>query len=155
MDVYARIRAQRILVGFESYDYTSLTDALVSEPRDENGGRHEPSAFWLLRGFFFLSDPPEPIWAYLRSDPGVLLSIEHFAGQTSRDDYRGWPTLSASKVFCILDIFIDAWPKVYLPNSWGSHSPDGERAYRFLTEVIYTINRDEPQKAIGARPHSG
>ncbi|PLP57535.1 hypothetical protein CYK37_20655 [Mesorhizobium loti] len=111
-------------------------------------GKRSPASFWLLRGFFFLTDPPEPIWAYLRSSPRVLLSIEHFAGRTSHDDYRGWPTLSANKVFCILDIFIDVWPKVYLPSSWGSHSPDGETAYRFLTEVIYTINRDEPQNAI-------
>lgn len=120
------------------------------EHRDENGDRHGHSAFWLLRGFFFLSDPPEPIWAYMRSDPNVLLSIEHFAGRMSRDDHRGWPTLSANKVFGILDIFIAAWPKVHLPSSWGSHSPDGERAYRFLTEVIYTISRDEPQNAVAA-----
>lgn len=125
-------------------------EEVQSESRDENGGRHGPSAFWLLRGFFFLSDPPQSIWAHLRSDPSVLLSIEHFAGRTSRDDYRGWPTLCANKVFAILDIFIGAWPKVYLPSNWGSHSPDGERAYRFLTEVIYTINRDEPQNAIAA-----
>ncbi|MBL0935202.1 MAG: hypothetical protein IBJ07_10655 [Rhizobiaceae bacterium] len=141
----------------EHGDRTALNALILSrceevqlEHRDENGDRHGPCAFWLLRGFFFLSDPPEPIWAYIRSDPNILLSIEHFAGRTSRDDYRGWPTLSANKVFSILDIFIDAWPKVYLPNNWGSHSPDGETAYRFLTEVIYTINRDEPQNAIAA-----
>jgi len=128
----------------------SRFEEVQSAPRDENSDRHESSSFWLLRGFFFLSDPPEPIWAYLRSDPRVLLSIEHFAGQMSRDHYRGWPTLSASKVFRILDIFIDAWPKTYLPSSWGSHSPDGERAYRFLKDVIYTIGRDEPQNAIAA-----
>lgn len=129
---------------------SSRCEEIQSEPHAEPQDRHSPAAFWLLRAFFFSPDPPEPAWAYLRSDPNVLLSIEHFAGRTSRDDYRGWPTLSANKVFGILDIFIDAWPKVYLPSSWGSHSPDGERAYRFLTEVIYTINRDEPQNAIAA-----
>lgn len=129
---------------------SSRCEQVQSEQHTEAEVRRSPAAFWLLRGFFFLADPPEAIWAYLRSDAKVLLSIEHFAGRTSRDDYRGWPTLSANKVFCILDIFIDAWPKVYLASSWGSHSPAGETAYRFLTEVIYTINRDEPQNAIAA-----
>lgn len=117
---------------------------------DESLGRSTATAFWLIRGLFFLSDPTEPVWAHLRGDPNVLLQIEQFAGRLSRDEYNGWPTLSACKIFCILDIFIDAWPKVYLPSDWGSESPDGERAYRFLTDVIYTINRDEPQNAIAA-----
>lgn len=129
---------------------SSRCDAIQSEPDTGPQERNSSATFWLLRAFFFLPNPPTSIWTYLRSDPSVILSIEHYAGRTSRDDYRGWPTLSANKVFCILDIFIDAWPKVYLPSSWGTHSPDGERAYRFLTEVIYTIGRDEPQNAIDA-----
>ena len=43
-----------------------------------------------------------------------------------------WPKLTSSKVEAILDAFFDQWPKVDLPNHWGTGSPKGENAYRFL-----------------------
>jgi hypothetical protein len=40
------------------------------------------------------------------------------------------------------------WPKVPLPSSWGSGDPPGETAYRYLTDVVFTIGRDDPSNSI-------
>ena len=66
----------------------------------------------------------------------------------NRSDYPTWPRLTSDKVEAILDAFFQHWPKVPLPSSWGTGSPKGETAYRFLTDVIWSINADDPDKAI-------
>ena len=62
----------------------------------------------------------------------------------------GWPDLTARKVERVLDAFIGAWPKVHLPSSYGTSSPKSERAYRFLTDVIWAVGRDAVSEALGA-----
>jgi hypothetical protein len=123
------------------------TELLPAIP-DSSGAPPIERAFWLLRALFFLPEPPAEVWAYFESDPQTIFGIEYRAGRLSRDESMGWPTLSAEKVYRILDIYVDAWPKVYLPSSHGTGSPPGETAYRFLTEVIYAIGRDEPVRAV-------
>lgn len=44
--------------------------------------------------------------------------------------------------------FIDEWPKADLPSHWGTESPKDEIAYRFLTEVIWSIDSDDHDDAI-------
>lgn len=120
----------------------------IPEGTETIGTVSPDQAFWLLRAFFFLPHPPAAVWDYLKSDPQTIFGIEHRAGRFGRDDAAGWPTLSAEKVYRILDIYVDAWPKVYLPSSHGTGSPPGENAYRFLTEIIYTIGRDDPAHSV-------
>jgi hypothetical protein len=51
-------------------------------------------------------------------------------------------------VEAILDAFVEKWPKVDLPSHWGSESPRGENAYRFLTEVIWVMVDDDHDDAL-------
>lgn len=93
--------------------------------------------FWFLRVLFFLRDPPESVWDFFRSGRDTILGIEYRAGRLTGGESVGWPRLSADKVYRILDIYVDAWPKVYLPSSWGTGSPPAETAYRFLRDIIF------------------
>ena len=56
--------------------------------------------------------------------------------------------LNAEQVYRVLDAFVTKWPKVHLPNSWGSSDPENETAYRFLTDVVFLIGRDNPSNSI-------
>lgn len=117
-------------------------------PETTSTETEKAKAFWFLRALFFLPDPPPEVWAYLGNDPEAIFAIEHRAGRFARDESTGWPSLSAEKVYRILDIYVGVWPKVHLPSSHGTGSPPGETAYRFLTEVIYAIGRDEPGRSM-------
>lgn len=47
----------------------------------------------------------------------------------------------------MLDAFYVHWPKVPLPSSWGTGSPNSETAYHLLTDVIWSISSDDPDDA--------
>jgi hypothetical protein len=66
----------------------------------------------------------------------------------NRSDHPYWPELTSRKLEAILEAFFDKWPKVYLPGSWGTSSPQGETAYRFLIDIIWSIGKDSPGEAI-------
>ncbi|MDE1465200.1 hypothetical protein [Spartinivicinus poritis] len=104
--------------------------------------------FWYLRAFCFLKDVPKKCWDWFKADKDAVFVLR---GQLDLVPYRGnkyWPKLTSNKVEGILDAFIDKWPKVDLPNSWGTDSPKEEKAYRFLTDVIWLIDSDDPDDAI-------
>ncbi len=105
-------------------------------------------AFWLVRAWYFLDDVPEIYWDWLKDDKDTLLVFYERSGRMSHRDHFFWPKLTSSKVKAILDAFIDKWPKVDLPNHWGTDSPKEENAYRFLTQVIWTFNSDDPDDTI-------
>lgn len=97
--------------------------------------------FWFLRHFWFLNRDQSAVWSVLDRDPDFIFELEHIrSGQRGED--ATWPDLSASKIARILDTFIDRWPPVPLPSSWGTGSPKPETAYRYLTDIIYMIGRD-------------
>lgn len=104
--------------------------------------------FWFLRAWYFLKEAPEVYWEWLKADRRTVLLLQGRSGRMWRSDHPNWPKLTSRKVEAILDAFIDKWPKVDLPNHWGTDSPDEENAYRFLTEVIWLINSDDPDDAI-------
>lgn len=104
--------------------------------------------FWLLRAFYFLPHTPERDWEWLKVDKNIVFSLAEWSGSMSRRDHQHWPTLSAQKIEIILNSFVELWPKVELPDSHGSTSPVGEQAYRFLTEVIWSIGKDNPDNSI-------
>ena len=107
-------------------------------------------AFWLVRAWYFLDVVPETYCDWLTADRDTLLIFHELSGRMSPRDHSYWPKLTSSKVEAILDAFIDQWPKVYLPDYWGTDSPKEENAYRFLTEVIWSISSDDPADAIPA-----
>ncbi len=104
--------------------------------------------FWLLRGLFFLDSPPIEVWHRFASDPDAIFMIESRAGRFGRGDSEAWPNLSAEKIFRILDMYVDAWPEVFLPSSYGTGDPPGETAYRFLTDIVWRIGQDAPCNSI-------
>ena len=104
--------------------------------------------FWFVRAWYFLNDAPEKYWEWLKADKDTVLILHALSGRMNYSDHPYWPKLISSKVEAILNAFIDKWPKVDLPNHWGTGSPKEENAYRFLNEVIWLINSDDPDDAI-------
>lgn len=102
--------------------------------------------FWLVRAFYFIEETPNQYWNWLKSDKDNVFTLNAHSGRFNRSDHSAWPVLTATKIETILDGFIDKWPKVHLPSSWGSESPKDEVAYRFLTDMIgmlYACDIDE------------
>jgi hypothetical protein len=97
--------------------------------------------FWFFRHFWFLNDDQSAIWPVLDRDPDFIFELERVRSEQRGDDAT-WPDLSAAKIARILDTFIDRWPPVPLPSSYGSDSPKSEVAYRYLTNIVYMIGRD-------------
>ncbi|WBL34048.1 hypothetical protein O5O51_04925 [Sinirhodobacter sp. HNIBRBA609] len=97
--------------------------------------------FWFLRHFWFLDDDQSAVWSVLDRNPDFIFELEHIRSDQRGDDAT-WPDLSAAKIARVLDTFIDRWPPVPLPSSWGTGSPKPETAYRYLTDIVYMIGRD-------------
>ena len=105
--------------------------------------------FWLVRAFYFLLEMPIALqWELLTQDKNTILTFSEYSGQMNRSEYKYWPVLSAEKVEALLLAFFDSWPQVDLPSTWGDHSPRGEQAYRFLSDVIWRIGDDSPDNAL-------
>ncbi len=105
--------------------------------------------FWFLRHAVFVEDPNMQIWSWLTRDPNSVFVFEGLQGtRRQSQEENGWPQLSAEKIALILDAFIDEWPPVELPNSWGSGDPLEERAYRYLSGIIWNIGQDDLENAI-------
>lgn len=114
----------------------------------ENEDIERKRIFWLVREFCFMENIADTYWAWLKSDKNNLLHFYECSGRMSRSEHRAWPELASIKVEAILDAFIEHWPRVDLPDIWGSDSPEEEKAYRFLTDLIWSINSDTPDDAI-------
>lgn len=104
--------------------------------------------FWLVRAFYFLTDIHEKYWSWLRNDKNTVFILYELSGRINRSDRQYWPVLTSNKIEAILEAFIDHWPKVVLPNHYGTGSPKEEKAYRFLSEVIWSINSDDSSHAL-------
>ncbi len=120
-------------------NWPSLTDSENIEQK---------RTFWLLRAWYFLNNAPETYWAWLKANKEAVHLLYGRSGRMSHGDHPYWPKLTSTKVEAILDAFIEEWPKVDLPDHWGTDSPKEESAYRFLTEVIWLISSDDPDDAI-------
>lgn len=112
-------------------------------------GLKERCIFWFMRAIYFLDGSASPFWDWLRSDKDNVLLLDERSGRMNRSDHSTWPRLTSDKVEAILEAFSPHWPKVPLRNNWGTSSPE-ETAYRFLTEVIWSMNADDPDTAIPA-----
>ena len=90
--------------------------------------------FWFAHAFYLLDENYEIFWQELIKDVNSIFILEEHFG--SFGDYTKWIMLSPVKIELILNAFIKKWEEVYLPTSYGSDSPDSEKAYRFLSELI-------------------
>lgn len=106
----------------------------------DNDEIEQKRTFWLLRSFYFIEDTPEQYWDWLKRDRGTVLLFYRFSSSINRSENPSWPALSADKAYKILDGFIERWPKVELPSGWGSDSPQDEKAYRLLKELLWSFN---------------
>lgn len=104
--------------------------------------------FWFTRAFYFLDSASNPFWDWLKADKDNVLLFNERSGRMNRSDHPAWPRLTSDKVEALLDAFFVHWPQVPLPSSWGTGSPNSETAYRFLTDVIWSISSDDPDDAI-------
>ena len=111
-----------------------------------NGDFEQKRIFWFVRVWYSLNDTPDTYWNWLKEDKDAVHMFYGLSGRMSHRAY--WPRLAVSKVEAILEAFIHKWPKVDLPQHWGTASPKEENAYRFLTELIWSINSDDPEDAI-------
>jgi AcrR family transcriptional regulator len=104
--------------------------------------------FWALNAFYFTTARCHEALAELRRDPRSVLSIAESVGRFGTHESDSIPPLSADAIFGILDAYVDAWPKVPLPSSFGTGDPDNEVAYRFLRDVVWRIGDDTPVRKL-------
>lgn len=125
-------------------------DCILSKSSNELKGEkiNEERRFWFIRAFYFLKDAPTECWNWLKEDEDTLPFLNRHSGNMNYVDNKAWPRLSATMVEAILDAFIEKWPKIELPNNWGTESPENEKAYRFLRDVVWELEKDEPDIAI-------
>lgn len=116
--------------------------------RSEDADLEAKRDFWLLCHFFFSKEPMEYVWSWLAASPRNVFLFERKAGALSRDSARGWPSLTAPKIYRILDGFFQAWPAVSLPDSFGSDSPQSETAFRFLLNLLPSMDKSPHQENI-------
>ncbi|EGV35223.1 NACHT domain-containing protein [Neisseria weaveri] len=115
---------------------------LENYPEKTNDEQLENSRnFWFAHAFYLLETGYEPYWQWLAQDKDTIFILDEHIG--SFGEYREWLTLSAEKIEAVLNAFIDKWPKVDLPNMYGSDSPKPEKAYRFLSDLIWKIDKDK------------
>lgn len=115
-----------------------------------SNGENKVQNFWFLRALFFIDNPPNAVWAQFRSNPNAIFAIEAKVGRLWRSDNPTWPDLTADKIYRILDMYIDVWPRVELPNNYGTGDPPEETAYRFLTDIVWRIDNSDPRNSIPA-----
>ncbi|MEL4243475.1 NACHT domain-containing protein [Shewanella xiamenensis] len=129
---------------------TRSSDMLTKWPAPKDDEKFEKRRkFWFVRAFYFLNQEVAcPYFDWLKPDRNSVLLFEHRSGRMNRGEHDPWPWLSTLKIELIMNAFFDKWPKVDLPSHWGSDSPVGEKAYRFLTEIVWTISHDSPDEAI-------
>lgn len=125
---------------------SSRCDELMSRASCDDA--RQAHMFWLIRAFYFMDNIPEPYWDWIRSDKDSIFLFQARSGRLGRSENSNWPTLTSAKIGKILEAFVDQWPKVVLPDHWGTDSPKDETAYRFLTDVIWSIGSDGPDDAI-------
>lgn len=107
----------------------------------------EQCPFWFMRDFWFADDINPEVWAYVARNPDLVFWLERRRDR-GRDGEGIWSALSAAKIERIQLAYRPHWPVVPLPSSWGTGSPRGETAYRYLRDSVWQIGRDEPNVAL-------
>lgn len=120
-----------------------------SEENTESDKRaRERKSFWQLNAFLYHASGSDTAWADIKGDPRAIFALESRLGRLHSRKDDAPPPVTAEKVFQIMDAYVEVWPKVALPNSWGSDDAEGETAYRFLCDFIWRIADDTPDRRI-------
>jgi hypothetical protein len=125
------------------YFYTSEQTGTAT---DEDLERKK--TFWLVREFYFIEKIIDMHWVLLKSSKDNLLYFHEISESSHHRGRHEWPTLTAKKIEAILDAFFEQWPPIELPNYWSSDSPNQEKAYRFLLDLIWLINSDDSDESL-------
>jgi hypothetical protein len=104
--------------------------------------------YWALNAFFYSTAAFDMAWEELRHDKDNLLAIQDRVGHFGYDNEGKVPAFSAETIYRVMDSFVGKWPKVPLPSSWGSGSPKGEIAYRFLDRLAWRLGSDTPSRKL-------
>lgn len=122
-------------------------DELVSaENHKQNGDQKTQRDFWYIHAFYLLDQDYEDYWKELTKDRNAIFILENDLRVFG--DYKDWLVLSPEKVELILNTFWQEYPEVELSDIYGSESPDDEKAYRFLTNVIFFLGKNESDNTI-------
>ena len=121
---------------------------LFWSPQQTRKSLNERRTFWFLRAFYFLPGTDTPYWEFLKADKDSLFLFSGVAHSMTLTGNPWWPILTSDKVEALLDAFFVQWPKVPLSSILESGGRNAESAYRFLTEVVWVINSDDPDIAI-------
>ena len=108
----------------------------------------EHRKFWLMRYFYFVEEMYPEVFDALTVEKNSIFAFDQISGILGRDDNQDFPELSAQKIYAILDAYVDRWPKVFLPNSYGTGSPSEQVAYRFLTDQIWRFTSTDPTESL-------
>jgi len=121
----------------------------ADEHSSENEKLKGERKFWLIRALYFLKNPPNDCWELLKEDKNIILELSNLS-HGMHGHIASWPKLDSRKIESILNIYINIWPSVPLPNCWGSHSPQEETAFRFLDSITWGISADNSDETLSA-----
>ena len=104
--------------------------------------------FWLMRHFYFIEEMHLEVFKVLSREKNSVFAFDNISGPLEHREKQDWPTLTAQKIYAILDAYVGLWPKVSLPSSYGTGSPPEQTAYRFLTNLIWRFTETDPALGI-------
>ena len=144
-DIAAEHGERSLLIDIIRKRTSDLVDKIAKVPDDPD--IIFKCKFWFVREFYFIDCISYPQWHWLQADPDAIFNL---CNRTSRYRHRshGWPSLTALKTKAVLDAYVERWPSVYLPDQWGSDSPNSERAYRYIQNLVWSFNSFDPEHAI-------
>jgi len=116
--------------------------------KDRDGENPALYGFWTLRAFLYLGFEESSAKDWLKEDNRNIFGLDHLIGKWDQEENSFWVNLTAEKIFHILDTYVEEWPKVFLPESYGTDSPETEQAYRFLTEIIWELRKTDQDEAL-------
>jgi hypothetical protein len=90
----------------------------------------------------------QKLFNFLTQKKNSIFLFEGISSSLNSGSRDAFPSLSSDKIYLLLDRFIEDWPQVNLPSSYGTSSPDGERAYRFLVDISKQIELDASERTI-------
>lgn len=140
-DMAAHFGDREALIALVRERCISLDEGMLPHRREEQ------RPFWFLRDFWFATEINPSVWAYMARNPDFIFWLADRRDRGGEGD-EIWARLSALKVERVLMAYLPHWPVVPLPSSWGTGSPRGETAYRYLRDLVWQIGRDDPNVAL-------
>ncbi|MEP2984616.1 MAG: hypothetical protein ABJO97_13795 [Roseibium sp.] len=140
-DMAARFGDREALVALVRERCISLDQGMLPHRQEEQ------RPFWFLRDFWLATEIDPSVWAFMARNPDLIFWLANRRDRGGEGD-EIWTLLSAPKVERVLMAYLPHWPVVPLPSSYGTSSPRGETAYRFLRDLVWQIGRDDPTVAL-------